>query len=377
MSQQINNNEQVINTIIVLRNDQSTNWESSDHVMLKGEVGISYLENGNVIAKLGDGEHAWKDLPQIEGVFEDEITLTHNFGRYKTDNGFVKTDDAKGKTTSQWLIHALSETKEPTITQPTFGVTASVKENKSEIGTYITEISWAGTTTYGTYEYGPDTGLSSSNMEWEVSNNADTSQKATTETGSFNITSKKLQLTQESAKEYAKIIYKYKLNAENAAMPKNNVGANTSGKITSKEGTIEVAAKAEAYRKPFYGVLKPGDAIKISELSSSFIRSLKDKDNSGSGTKTKGLPTALSVPAGSQMVIFAAKAGTYKTLVAKDANANNSVVTFEKLANAVAVEGANGYTATNYDVWYVNWNPDNVPTYTGIGSAKQLNLTWT
>lgn len=49
---------QTINTIIVLRNDQTTNWESSSVVMLKGEVGIGYLENGNVIAKLGDGEHS-------------------------------------------------------------------------------------------------------------------------------------------------------------------------------------------------------------------------------------------------------------------------------------------------------------------------------
>ena len=60
---------QTINTIIVLRNDQTTNWESSSHVMLKGEVGIGYLENGNVIAKLGNGVDTWKDLPQIEGVF--------------------------------------------------------------------------------------------------------------------------------------------------------------------------------------------------------------------------------------------------------------------------------------------------------------------
>ena len=40
--------QQTINTIIVLRNDQTTNWESSSVVMLKGEVGIGYLENGNV-----------------------------------------------------------------------------------------------------------------------------------------------------------------------------------------------------------------------------------------------------------------------------------------------------------------------------------------
>lgn len=354
--------------IIVLRNDKSVDWENSEYILLTGEVGISYLDNGNVIAKLGDGEHTWKDLPQIEGVFENEITLTHNFGRYKTNNGFVRTADAKGKTVSQWLVHALSETKEPTITQPTFNVSAGIKENKAEIGTYITTLNWTGTTTYGSYEYGPATGLSASNMEWEVSNNIDTSQKATTESGSFIVSSKNLQLKSEDSTEYAKITYKYKLNAENAAVPKNNVGADTSGKITSKEGTLEVAVNAEAYRKPFYGVLEPTDVIDVSALSSSAIRRLGTTHQSG--TKTKGLPSSISVPIGSQMVIFAAKAGAYKTLAATDDKAMNATVSFEKVAKAVKVEGANGFDATDYDIWYVNWGA-------GIGSAKQLTLKWT
>jgi hypothetical protein len=44
-------------------------------------------------------------------------------------------------------------------------------------------------------------------------------------------------------------------------------------------------------------------------------------------------------------------------------------VTFTKVENACSVEGANGFTGTNYDLWYVNWGA-------GIGSAKQLTLKW-
>ena len=71
--------------------------------MLQGEVGIGYLENGNVIAKLGDGVNTWKDLPQIEGVFEDDVILTYNFGKHVIDQtvGFKKVD-AKGMTMSEW-----------------------------------------------------------------------------------------------------------------------------------------------------------------------------------------------------------------------------------------------------------------------------------
>ena len=356
--------QQTINTVIVLRNDKSTAWETSTHVLLEGEVGISYLDNGNVIAKLGDGEHTWADLPQIEGVFENEITLTHNFGRYKTSNGFVKTTDAKGKTVSEWLVHALSETKEPTITQPTFSLSASGTGSGGEIGTYITALNWNGTTTYGSYEYGPATGLSASNRTWSISNDID-SQTSTSEDGTFTLTSdKQIQLTQEASKVYATITGVYNLDASGAAAPYNNVGTTTTGKITDKSGTKTASVSATAYRKPFYGVLTPDKVVDTSALTSAVIRALPN-----SGTATKGLPGSISVPAGSQMVIFAAKAGAYTSLTATDDKAMNATVTFEKKAKAVKVEGANGFEAVDYDIWYVNWGA-------GIGSAKQLTLKW-
>ena len=291
--------QQTINTVIVLRNDKTTAWEKSEYVLLEGEVGIGYLEGGNVIAKLGDGEHAWAELPQIEGVLEKDLILTYNFGRHTTSNGFVNAG-GKGMTTRQWLEDALSETKEPVITQPTFTLASD----------------------------------------------------------------KKIQLTQESSKTYATITGEYTLDASGAKDPVNNVGVATTGKITDMSGTKTANVDATAYRKPFYGVLVPADVVDTSALSSAIIRGLPN-----SGTKTKGLPTSISVPAGSQMVIFAAKAGTYSSLTATDDKAMNATVTFEKKANAVKVEGANGFTAVDYDVWYVNWGA-------GIGSAKQLTLKW-
>lgn len=364
--------QQQINTVIVLRNDQTTNWESSEYKLLKGEVGIGYLDNGNVIAKLGiDGKTAWKDLPQIEGVFEDEIILTHDFGRYKTDNGFVKTADAKGMTTSQWLIHALSETKEPTITPPTFSLTASAVGAGSEIGSYLTALKWDGTTTYGSYEYGPDTGLSSIDRTWTISNNID-AQVSTFEDGTFALAdSDKIQLTQEASKIYAIITGEYILNADRAASPVNNIGVATTGKITSMSGTKIANVEATAYRKPFYGALQAGQAFDVNNLTSTLIRSLPK-----SGTSTTNLPATLEVPVGTEMVIFAVKAGVHSKLTATDTKAMNAEVNFTKVPNAVKVEGANGFTAVDYDIWYVDWNPDKIAGYAGIGSAKQLKLTW-
>lgn len=377
--------QQTINTVIVLRNDQTTNWENSEYKLLKGEVGIGYLENGNVIAKLGvDGQTAWKDLPQIEGVFEEELTLTHDFGRYQTANGFVKTTDAKGMTTSQWLIHALSETKDPEVIEPTFGLTASA--GAAEIGSYITTLNWTASTGYGSYEYGPATNLSYANRKWEITNSFDEQSvivaKGTADTtaasinnnntgsyaGSFTLTGG-IQLDQEAKKEYATITGTYELDASSATTPLNNIGVGVeSKKITSKSGSLTATVETTAYRKPFWGVLPAGSALDITKLTSAAIRGL-----SKSGTATKGLPSGtgkLAVPVGSQMVIFAAKAGTYKTLTATDDKAMNATVTFEKVANAVKVEGANGFEAVNYDIWYVDWKA-------GIGSEKLLTLKWT
>ena len=358
-----------INTVIVLRNDQTTAWESSDHVMLKGEVGIGYLENGNVIAKLGDGEKTWKNLPQIEGVFEEDLILTYNFGRHTTSNGFVKTA-AKGMTTREWLEDALSVTKAPTVTQPTASISASFTPSSGEAGTKITKVTWNGTFTDGTYEYGSkgnsaaNSSANTSAASWVV-NHGDT-QIGTTEDGSVTLD----DTIGDDAVTYG-VSATVTINAANAYVPYNNVGAEVEGsKITgfdtngTQTKTVTGSASVTGYRKPFWGIKAAGEAINAETITSAQVRALGN-----SATKTKGFPTSLAVPANSQQVFFLAKAGTYSSLSAKDTAAMNAGVTFTKKAKAVKVEGANGYEAVEYDMWYVDW-------LAGIDSAKSLSLTW-
>lgn len=369
-----------INTVIVLRNDQTTNWESSAYKLLKGEVGIGYLSNGNVIAKLGDGETAWKDLPQIEGVLEKEITLTHDFGRYKTTNGSVKTTDAAGKTISEWLIHALSETLPPNVTPPSCSFSTGTPNSNQEIGEYISTLSWTGSFTAGTYEYGSedsssqtDTGVTESNVTWKFTNNIDSTQSATTKTGTFALgADKKIQLTADGSANYATITGEWTIDATNAKNPVNNIGeAVSDAKLTTITGTETKNVSATSYRKAFYGYKTPAAALDVTALTSTQIRELGN-----STTSRNAVPSSLSVPVGAQQVFIAIKKNLKTKLTAKDANANNSVVTFTRLPAALTVEGANGYEGVEYDVWYVDWNPDKNPAYTGIGSAKSLNFTW-
>ena len=379
--------EKTLNTIIVLRNDKSTDWADSDVILKEGELGVSYLDNGNVMVKAGDGVNKFVDLKQVESVLEDDITLTYNFGRHKTANGYV---DAGGKdmTMTQWIVDALSEILNPTINYPGATLacgTITTDTGDKEIGSKITKFAWAGTPTYGSYKdaandgtYGTKedktsngTGLGASNFTWSVSNSLD-AQTGATEDGTFTLTSENYkQLNNESSTTYAYLNGKVTLDASKARTPLNNVGAEyAAGKIAGfdAEGTTEktftnVAVACGAFRKPFWAVLtNPYD---VDTMTSANVRGL-----SGKGTKNDGFPTTLSVAAGSKQVIFCAKAGVYNTLAAKDTAAMNAGVTFTKHAAAVSVEGANGFTATDYDVWEVTWADP-------IASAKSLSLTWT
>ena len=104
--------EKTLNTIIVLRNDQTTAWEESSYVLDKGELGIGYTADGKVIVKAGVGKSSgktWKDLPQVEGVFEDNLTLTYAFGKYAPDASGSFTLNTAGKTMSEVMLDAFAQ----------------------------------------------------------------------------------------------------------------------------------------------------------------------------------------------------------------------------------------------------------------------------
>lgn len=362
-----------LSTVIVLRNDKSTAWADSKVKLLEGELGISYLENGNIIVKAGDGETAFADLRQIEGVFEQPVTLTQNFGYYNDvpDGGSKTYSNTVGMTTSEFLLSALSKTIEPIITQPSIGLSAraTVENDDPEIGANITKISWDGSFNTGSYTIGSaeqPSGLTNNDTAWRVSNNKD-NQTSASMTGTFELVSADyIQITEEGSTAYAAITAEASFDESKVNIPKNNMGEPTTGKITLASAEAPWAKTADVkvtgYRKPFWGVKTV--AIDTSAITSEQVRALGN-----SGTAAGDLPNSLDIPVGSTQIIFCAKAGTYNSLVAKDANAFNAFVTFTKVENAVNVKGANDYAATAYDMWFVTWADP-------IASAKALTLTW-
>lgn len=57
-----------LRTKIILRNDSTTNWLSNaNQVLLKGEVGIEFLDDGKTKIKIGDGVKTWEQLDYFGG----------------------------------------------------------------------------------------------------------------------------------------------------------------------------------------------------------------------------------------------------------------------------------------------------------------------
>lgn len=356
--------QNTINTVIVLRNDQTTNWAESSVVMLKGEVGIGYLDNGNVIAKLGDGQHTWEDLPQIEGVFEENQILTYNFGRHKTVNGKVNAG-GKGMTTSQWLLDALSESLNPKTNYPTASFAAGAVTTDTgnlEIGSKITKFAWNGGHGNGSYAgndgngtYGTTggatssaSGITDSKFTWKVTNNID-DYEGTTEDGTVVLTSDDyIQINTTSNDTYAKLSATVTLDPSGAYVPYNNLGQEyAAGKIagfdaagTKTKTFTDVAVKAQGYRNAWQYVGTNHTAT----IDSDFIR----------GTTAKGNTTSfgtVTIPAGTTRVMFAVLGDkTLKSVIDVDGQGLDVKANFTK--ETISVKGANNFDGANYSVFH-------------------------
>jgi hypothetical protein len=148
-----------IKRVLIVRNDSSTAWQTSDYVLERGELGIAWLSTSTQekpIVKAGDGVHCWRELPQTEYIFQEDLKISHSFGRHTVENGSVNAGGA-GMTISEWIKDALVTTQAPIIRQPSFDLSIADIETDTgtkEIGSNITKIKWESRFDPGFYEYG-------------------------------------------------------------------------------------------------------------------------------------------------------------------------------------------------------------------------------
>ena len=353
--------EKTLNTIIVLRNDKSTDWANSEVILKEGELGVSYLDNGNVMVKAGNGTDKFADLPQVESVLESDMMLTYSFGKHSVPAGGSLNAGGTNMTMSQWIADALKKTVEPTIKRyPNAGLSASCSNSGAslEIGSYIKSVSYTGSLSEdGDYETnGKETasGIKSSDLSWKVTLGDDATTEKTTSTGSYTTN---IQINSTTANTvYATVKATATLSLDNVKTPVNNLGeANADVKIKGFDAagtttkSLSADVKASGYRNTWYYV-GTDDTF---ELTSANIRSkftAKNANTTSFGTVT--------IPGGTKRVAFAVLGDkTLKSVI--DVDGQNLDVKANFTKETISIEGANGFEGANYSVFHFE-NPNGV-----------------
>ena len=480
-----------LNTRIVLRNDSTGNWTiadvNSDLVLLKGEIGIEYDDNGKVKMKIGDGATNWTALSYFGGeeskvfqvnsyselptenvhigdtgivktlikddkfsytgyvysetgwtamdgnynaenvYFDENIIVTRNVGNITTSNNIPVEIKCEGKNIKQ-LFEILYSTEDLDIATSNPSVSFTLSGNGSgEVGESFTRpTATLKVTGLGSYEYGSKdengnkydstvTGITFNNLK--VAGGVKTQQAVTDATTSMNQKTEKGYVVNAEVSYTAtsndiantilgdsKVTYDFAYLADSTASqykPLTNLGnfkkSNTESTINFEEGIGAIAAKtyyntaqwsAQGTRYWFYGYRmanaiegkeNSGPLADPSKITSAQVRLLPNAIKDGyAGGKTTSAPSTFKVPAGTKQVYFVFPKSKKNTLSIVNKSALSAPVACTKISGGgtletpvgVWVEGAKGYQAAAYDLWYVNVDGQ-------FGSDAELGLTWT
>lgn len=408
--------EKVLQTRIRLRSGVTSALEASEEILLKGEIVIDTEANK---MKCGDGLHTWSELPFmgaddaeiraliaeqedncyllvaevadtdtnklatiadpkkgdiaiVKRMIADTGKYTHTTyiydtewraadGNYDASNVYFDNDltytaaigvlakpassatlPAKGKTVKEVISSILAKEDPAAVaTQPSAAITSS-NIKSYEAGTKV-KIQYSFSTNAGSYKYNPTaTGCTFDN--YSATFNGET---LTTQNGTFA----EMQVTDTTNLSISGSCH---MNAS-TVVPKSNLGnEDPSKQIAAKDFTGLTKGTLRGYRNWFYGYKNGTNKINIASIDSAAIRGLS------SGTS---IPATLNTINMQQMFVCIPKGIKNKVTIANAVNGAPATVT--KITD-IAVEGANGYTATAYDVWYV----DNAAADNGSNTYK-------
>lgn len=262
--------------------------------------------------------------------FDKNFTVTEAIGTIKDLPNGQATLEAAGKNLKEVLAALFAKEQNPTITQPSVAITAN-KMKAYEVGTKVTP-DYTATFNSGKYQYGPATGVAVT--AWSV---ADTdSHELTTATGAFP------ELTVGDNTNY-------KITATatygDGVAPKTNLGNEyAAGKIQAGSKSKDSTA-ITGYRSFFYGV------VKTDTLDSAVIRGLT---NGGAYNSAKTLTVTVNGADGVGIVVAvpadSTRAGIKEVLLTTSMNAD--ITADYVVSTAVDVEGANGYIAKSYKIYF-------------------------
>lgn len=286
-------------------------------------------------------------------ILRDDITMAGNYTQVgnltKAQNG-TGTLSAKGRSVAQVLTDIFSKRLQPTVTaQPSVSGFALSGAGAVEAGTKVAKASYgAATLSPGSYTYGPATGVTATKWVVQRVTNSGNKDVATVDAASLvagtDDNGGSGFVIGDAGGENAVSSLKYKVTATHGAgvTANDNLGAPSEPPIAVAAGTKSKETSAYTpYRNYFYGATADKPA-----LDSAYIRGLTK-----SGKAYAAGSVTVQVAPGTQRVCIACIDG--KTGVKKVVNqtAMNADVTETFIKTTVAVEGAESYTAKDYNVW--------------------------
>ena len=325
----------ILKTRIQLRHDTAANWTAKNPVLMVGELGFEIDTNK---FKIGDGVKQWNALEYAVkdeiALTDENVTMTDDFvftapvGTVTIPSSGSTTVSARDKTLREFLSALFAQAKNPTVTQPA----ASIKLNEAgayEVGTKKTP-SYTASLSAGSYQYGPATGITAET--YSITNGTKT---LTTATGRFD----EMQVIDGT---------NYRLNVTitygAGANPKNNLGTEVPNLAIAAGSKAASSSAITGYRNSFWGGVKSKEGTPTSVA----IRGLAGKRNAAlSGGYTGDAQESV----GDMRVIIAVPAPRTITSI-KDVNGLNAEAFSAFTHVVVKVEGANGFEAKDYNVYY-------------------------
>lgn len=286
-------------------------------------------------------------------ILQDNITMAGNytqFGNLTKNADGTATLNSKGKSVLGVLTEILSKRLQPgTPTQPSISGFNLSGAKAVEAGTSMAQASYtAGTLNPGSYQYGPETGVTASNWVVQRITNDGNEQIASVDAASLDAGTDNNGgagfIIGDQGGENVVSSLRYKAIATHGAgvTADDNLGDDSSPAVSIAAGTKEKTTGAYTpFRNVFYGAstTKP-------TLDSAAIRTLTPTGKAyAAGTLT------INVPAGAQRVAIACIAGKPGVTKVINETAMNADVTSTFVQSSVNVEGAEGYTAVAYNAW--------------------------
>ena len=301
------------------------------------------------------GEADWEAI--TGNVDAEKVILRKNIkmaGAYTQVGNLTKSQtgtadfSVKGKSVAAALEEIFSKKLQPKITaQPAVSGFSLTGAKAVEVGTKVAEAQF-GTAklSAGAYEFGPATGVTATTYKVDRIALPATFNKenvAAEANGTDNNEGNGFTIGDgEEANTVKSLKYKVTVSHSEGVVANDNLGGASKPEIKIVAGNkVQETAAYTGFRSFFYGATpdKP-------EVNSAYVRKLT---NSNAPYSARTL--TINVAKGTQRVAIACIAG--KTGVTKVINetALNADVTGTFVKSTVQVEGANGYTAKEYNIW--------------------------